>query len=177
MEETSGLIIVNTGNGKGKTTAALGMGLRAWGQGLKVLILQFIKGDWKYGELKAIEQLGPNFVIYQLGEGFVRNSTKDEKIFHQQAAEYALKLARQEMLSNRWEMMILDEINYAIHFGLISVRNVMDFLEMKPPNLHVVLTGRYVAQEIINKADLVTEMREIKHPFKNGIKAQKGVEF
>ena len=101
MKETQGLIIVNTGNGKGKTTAALGMGLRAWGQGLKVLVIQFIKGNWKYGELEAIKRLGSNFVIHQMGEGFVKNCTDDVKEDHRMAAEKALCVAKKEILSEQ----------------------------------------------------------------------------
>ncbi len=177
MDERQGLIIVNTGNGKGKTTAALGLGMRAWGQGLKVLVLQFIKGNWKYGELQAAERMGADFVIRQLGEGFVRNAKEDEKADHQEAAQQALYDAKTEILSGKWDMIILDEINYAIKFGLISSEAVLELLAVKPPLLHLVLTGRDARQEIIDKADLVTEMKEIKHPYKKGIKAQKGIEF
>ncbi|CQR72018.1 Cob(I)yrinic acid a,c-diamide adenosyltransferase [Sporomusa ovata DSM 2662] len=177
MPETKGLVIVNTGNGKGKTTAALGLGLRAWGQGLKVLILQFIKGNWKYGELQAAERMGADFVIRQLGEGFVSNTTGDDKADHQAAAEKALHDAKTEIMSGNWDMIILDEINYAVKFGLVSGEAVVELLAIKPPLLHLVLTGRDACQEIIDKADLVTEMKEIKHPYKKGIKAQKGIEF
>ncbi|AIF50562.1 cob(I)yrinic acid a,c-diamide adenosyltransferase [Pelosinus sp. UFO1] len=177
MEKREGLIIVHTGNGKGKTTASLGLGLRAWGQGFKVLILQFIKGNWKYGELKAADALGSNFVMRQMGEGFVRNSTEDSLIDHRQAAQEALQVARKEIVSEEWDMIILDEINYAIKFGVLSLESVLEVLEVKPDSLHLVLTGREVRDEIIAKADLVTEMKEIKHPYKKGIKAQRGIEF
>ncbi|WP_371378703.1 cob(I)yrinic acid a,c-diamide adenosyltransferase [Sporomusa aerivorans] len=177
MTETKGLIIVNTGNGKGKTTAALGLGMRAWGQGLRVLVLQFIKGNWKYGELMAAERMGADFVIRQLGEGFVRNAEGDARSDHQAAAEEALTDARTEMMSGSWDMIILDEINYAIKFGLVPVAQVIELLKGKPENLHVVLTGRDAQPEIIDLADLVTEMKEIKHPLKQGIKAQKGIEY
>lgn len=177
MVDTKGLVIVNTGNGKGKTTAALGLGMRAWGQGLRVLVLQFIKGNWKYGELQAAERMGADFVIRQLGEGFVRNAQDDEKADHQQAAQQALKDAKTEIISGSWNMIILDEINYAVKFGLVSWEEVTGLLAIKPPLLHLVLTGRDAHPEIIDKADLVTEMKEIKHPYKKGIKAQKGIEF
>ncbi|HWR44892.1 cob(I)yrinic acid a,c-diamide adenosyltransferase [Sporomusa sp.] len=177
MKERDGLIIVNTGNGKGKTTAALGLGMRAWGQGYKVLVLQFIKGNWKYGELQAAERMGADFVIRQMGEGFVRNVKGDALVDHKDAAEDALCNARIEMMSGKWDMIILDEINYAIKFGLVSVEAVLELLEAKPQSQHLVLTGRDARQEIIDKADLVTEMREIKHPYKKGIQAQKGIEF
>lgn len=177
MEERQGLIIVNTGNGKGKTTAALGLGLRAWGQGFKVLVLQFIKGNWKYGELQAAKRMGNDFVIRQLGEGFVKNGKEDDKADHKEAAARALRDAKTEMLSGIWDMIILDEINYAIKFGLVSVEAVRELLAIKPPVLHLVLTGRDACPEIIDQADLVTEMKEVKHPYKKGIKAQKGIEF
>ncbi|MDU4962535.1 MAG: cob(I)yrinic acid a,c-diamide adenosyltransferase [Sporomusaceae bacterium] len=172
-----GLIIVHTGNGKGKTTAALGMGLRAWGQGLRVLVMQFIKGNWKYGELQSAQRLGPDFVIRQLGEGFVRNSQGDERAEHQAAAAEALRAVRTEIISGQWQMIILDEINYAVKFGLLKPEDVLELLEQKPPELHLVLTGRDANPAIIDRADLVTEMREIKHHYKKGIKAQKGIEF
>lgn len=171
-----GLIIVHTGNGKGKTTAALGLSLRAWGEGLKVLILQFIKGGWKYGELKALEKFAPEITIKQCGEGFTRRGNTDIKK-HQQSAQQTLEEAKLEMLSGKWDMIILDEINYAIDFDLIPLKQVLALLETKPANLHLVLTGRNAKEEIISKANLVTEMKEIKHPFKEGIKAQKGIEF
>jgi cob(I)alamin adenosyltransferase len=177
MENRQGLILVNTGNGKGKTTASLGLGLRAWGQGFKVLIVQFIKGNWKYGELQAAAALGPNFVMRQMGEGFVRGANEDAMLEHRHAAEEALAMARKEILSKQWDMIILDEINYAIKFGVLPLEAVLELLETKPSALHLVLTGRDARPEIIDKADLVTEMKEIKHPYKKGIKAQKGIEF
>lgn len=172
-----GLIIVHTGNGKGKTTAALGMALRAWGQGMKILILQFIKGGWKYGELKAIERLRPNLAIVQMGEGFAQNAEGNERAKHAAAAEAALSRAREEISRGGWDMVILDEINYAVKFGLVSVGEALELTEIKPEAMHLVLTGRDARAELIDRADLVTEMREIKHPHKAGVKAQKGVEF
>lgn len=171
-----GLVIINTGNGKGKTTAALGLAIRAWGEDLKVLILQFIKGSWKYGELKALAKFFPDIVVKQCGEGFTRRGNTDIKI-HQEAATKALKEAKESMLSGKWDMIILDEINYAIDFDLVNIHDVLDLINTKPDNLHLVLTGRNAKPEIIEQANLVTEMKEIKHPFKEGIKAQKGIEF
>jgi cob(I)alamin adenosyltransferase len=176
MAEAKGLVIVNTGNGKGKTTAAMGMALRAWGQGLKILMLQFIKGGSSYGELKAAEKM-PGFEIMVMGEGFIRDAEGDKMAGHRQAAREALARAREEITSGRWDMIILDEINYAVGFGLVSEEEVLELIEMKPPILHLVLTGRNATERVIEKADLVTEMREIKHPYASGIKAQKGVEF
>jgi len=177
MTEQKGLIIVHTGNGKGKTTAALGMGLRAWGQGLKVLVVQFIKGNWKYGELQAAEKLGPDFAIRQMGEGFIKTSKDDAFAGHRTAAQEALQAAKAEILSQKWDMIILDEVNYAIKYELVPLDAVLELLETKPPLLHLVLTGREASPAVIDRADLVTEMKEIKHPLKKGIKAQKGIEF
>lgn len=176
MQYIKGLVLVNTGNGKGKTTAALGLSIRAWGEGLKVLILQFIKGSWKYGELKALSKFAPDITVKQCGQGFTRRGNTDIKV-HQESAKKALIEAKEEMLSNKWDMIILDEINYAIDFELVELSDVLDLIEHKPANLHLVLTGRNAKEEIIAKANLVTEMKEIKHPFKEGIKAQKGIEF
>ncbi|TEB11872.1 Cob(I)yrinic acid a,c-diamide adenosyltransferase [Pelotomaculum sp. FP] len=176
-QKKQGLILVNTGNGKGKTTAALGMGLRAWGQGMKVLVLQFIKGGWKYGELKAVEKLGPNFEIRQMGEGFIKGADDQSLDGHRHAAGEALEAARAEFSKANYDLIILDEILYAIHYGLVAQSDVLALLDAKPESLHVVLTGRNASPEIIAKADLVTEMREIKHPFTRGIPAQRGIEF
>lgn len=177
MSEQQGLIIVNTGDGKGKTTAALGMGMRSWGQGLKVLVIQFIKGNCTYGELNTIEKLGPNFVIRQMGEGFIDDPRDNALAKHRSAAEEALSAAKIEISSGKWDLVILDEINYAINYGLVSLNEVVSLIEKKPPSLHLVLTGREASPEIIDRADLVTEMKEIRHPYCKGIKAQRGIEF
>ncbi|WP_196594071.1 cob(I)yrinic acid a,c-diamide adenosyltransferase [Pectinatus sottacetonis] len=176
--KTTGLIIVNTGNGKGKTTAALGLALRAWGQKLRILIIQFIKGNTSYGELEALAALpGNRLQIYQMGEGFTRKNTGVEQADHIKAAQKALEKAYAEELSHSWDMIILDEINYAVKFNLLKTDDVLKIIKNKPPELHLVLTGRDAAAPVIEKADLVTEMTEIKHPYKKGIKAQKGIEF
>lgn len=171
-----GLVIIHTGNGKGKTTAALGLALRAWGEGLKILILQFIKGGWKYGELKALDKFSPEITVKQCGEGFTRRGNTDMKK-HKEAAQNTLNEAKEAILSGKWDMIILDEINYAVDFNLIPLNSVLDLISEKPAHLHLVMTGRNAKEELINCADLVTEMTEIKHPFKKGIKAQKGIEF
>lgn len=176
-QKKKGLILVNTGNGKGKTTASLGMAFRAWGQGMKVLVLQFIKGGWKYGELKAAEKLGPNFEIRQMGEGFIKGADDQSLDEHRHAAGEALNAARAEIASGQYDLIILDEILYAIHYGLVALDDVLALLAQKPDSLHLVLTGRNAPPEIIERADLVTEMREIKHPYTQGISAQKGIEF
>ncbi|SHF14730.1 cob(I)alamin adenosyltransferase [Desulfofundulus australicus DSM 11792] len=177
MSETRGLILVFTGNGKGKTTAALGMGLRAWGQGMRVLVLQFIKGGWRYGELNVPPRLGERFEIRQLGEGFTRAGNGKTMEDHREAARHALEEAGKEITAGNFDLIILDEILYALKFGLITLEEVMALLDKKPSHLHLVLTGRDAPPEIIDRADLVTEMREVKHHYRKGIKAQRGVEF
>lgn len=176
-QKKNGLILVNTGNGKGKTTAALGMAFRAWGQGMKVLVLQFIKGGWKYGELKAAEKLGPDFEIRQMGEGFIKGPNDQSLDEHRHAAAEALEAARTEISSGRYDLIILDEILYAVNYGLVALDEVLALMAKKPDNLHLVLTGRNAPPEVIERADLVTEMKEIKHHFTKGIPAQKGIEF
>lgn len=176
--ETKGLILVHTGDGKGKTTAGLGLALRAWGSGLRVLILQFIKGGWKYGELEAIErleQLDGRIEIRPLGLGLMRSDEDREK--HIRAAAKALQESERMMVSGQYDLIIFDEINYAVKFGLISLDDVLALLDKKPEKLHVLLTGRDARPELIERADLVTEMKLVKHPYQQGIKAQQGIEF
>jgi len=175
--ETKGLTLVFTGSGKGKTTAALGMALRAWGQGMKVLIIQFIKGGWKYGELKAAEKLGPGFEMRQMGEGFIKDAAGEGLEAHRAAAQKALAEARQAVREPGYDLVILDEINYALHYRLVELADVLEMIRSKPPGLHLVLTGRNAAPEVVELADLVTEMKEIKHPYSSGVKAQKGIEY
>ena len=172
-----GLIIVHTGDGKGKTTAALGLAIRAWGAGKRVLILQFIKGGQSYGELVALKKLAEDgrLEVRQCGKGFTRRGGDMEK--HKLAAEAALREAKNEIMSGNWDLVILDEINYALNFGLVEKEKVLAILREKPEKLHLVLTGREAAPEVIELADLVTEMKKIKHPFDVGIKAQSGIEF
>ena len=166
------MIIVHTGDGKGKTTAAIGLAVRAFGSGLKVLILQFIKGGQKSGELDALKLLP--IEIRQCGRGFTSSGNFDE---HKAAAAETLKIARDEILSSRWNMIILDEINYAVKFGLIAETEMLDLLKICPPELHLVLTGRNATEKLIDAADLVTEMKLVKHPFQRGVPAQRGIEF
>ena len=176
--ETKGLILVHTGDGKGKTTAGLGLALRAWGSGLRVLILQFIKGGWKYGELEAIERLGQldgRIEIRPLGLGLMRSDEDREK--HIRAAAKALQESERMMVSGQYDLIIFDAINYAVKFGLISLDDVLALLDKKPEKLHVLLTGRDARPELIERADLVTEMKLVKHPYQQGIKAQQGIEF
>lgn len=172
-----GLVIVYTGSGKGKTTAALGMAVRAVGHGQKVLIIQFIKGTWLSGELKIIKKL-PNIKVITTGKGFVK-ILKDQKSFseHRKAAQVAFNRAKIAIRSSKYQLIILDEINYAVKGKLIKVRDVLGLIKMKLPVIHLVLTGNYASPKVIQKADLVTEMKEIKHPLHKGIKAQKGIDY
>jgi cob(I)alamin adenosyltransferase len=178
MSTKKGLVIVYTGNGKGKTTAALGIVLRAVGHGMKVGMIQFIKGEWYYGELTSARRLEPEFDLVAAGKGFVGIIDDDHQIQdHKNAAKVALDLIRKKMSEKKYDILILDEINYAAKIGLISVSEMLDILKRRPKGMTLVLTGNYAPQEIIDLADLVTEMREVKHPYKLGIKAEKGIDF
>ena len=173
-----GLIIVYTGKGKGKTTAALGMALRAVGHDYRICMVQFIKGSWHYGEMTSSKRLEPEFELTAIGRGFV-GIIDDKSPFeeHKKIAQEALCLSKEKIGSQMYDIVILDEINYAINLGLVNLQDVLDIIKIKPPNLNLVLTGNYAKQEIIDAADLVTEMKEIKHPFKSGIKAKKGIDY
>lgn len=177
MQET-GLVIVYTGKGKGKTTAALGIVLRAVGHGYKVGMIQFIKGEWYYGELTSSRRLEPEFEMIAAGRGFVGIIDDDHPIeVHQKAAKDAIELAKQKIASGNYDVMILDEINYAAKLNLISQQDILDLIAARPKKTSLVLTGNYVPEAIMAEADLVTEMREIKHPFQRGVKAKKGIDF
>ena len=178
-----GLIVLYTGNGKGKTTAALGMAFRALGHGWRVLVIQFFKGDWPvvFGELEMAKRLAPQFELLQLGKGFVK-AMGDRKPFdeHLAAAKDALRVAKEKITSGSYELIILDEIIYAIDYAgvqLITLDEVIALLNAKPPTLHLVLTGRNAPQALIDRADLVTEMTEIKHPWQQKIPAQVGIDY
>ena len=170
-----GLVQVYTGNGKGKTSAAFGLALRAIGRGLKVYIIQFIKGGFDYGELYIIDKL-PNLKLKAFGQGkFVTQfppSKKDVEI-----AKEALELAKKIVKSGEYDIVILDEVNVAMSLRLIKTEQVINLIKEKPEHVELVLTGRYAPKEIIDIADLVTEMKEIKHPFQKGIPPRKGIEF
>lgn len=170
-------MIVYTGDGKGKTTAALGMALRTVGWGGSVLVWQFIK-QWKTGEHKAIEKNLPQISIITAGEGFVGiMGDKKPKAVHKASAKIALEKVNKEIMSKKWPLVILDEINGAIEGGLLTVKDVVTLIASKPDEVTLVLTGRQAKPEIIEKADLVTEMKKIKHPYDAGILAKKGVDF
>jgi cob(I)alamin adenosyltransferase len=173
-----GLVIVYTGKGKGKTTAALGIVLRAVGHGYKVGMIQFIKGEWYYGELTSSKRLEPEFELIAAGRGFVGIIDDDHPIEdHEKAAKDAIEVAKQKIASGDYDIMILDEINYAVKLNLISQEDILDVIAAKPEKTSLVLTGNYVPEAVMDAADLVTEMREIKHPYQKGIKAKKGVDF
>ena len=172
-----GLVQVYTGNGKGKTTAALGLALRAAGHRLKVFILQFMKGDKGYGEVRAIKLLAPFITIKQSGLcTFVdRGKPSREDI---RLARQGLETARKIIKSGKYDLVILDEINCALDYKLIKLKDVMDLIAGKPPCVELVLTGRNAHKKVIARADLVTEMKEIKHYYKNrNISSRKGIEF
>jgi cob(I)alamin adenosyltransferase len=173
-----GIVIVYTGNGKGKTTASLGVALRAVGHGLKVCMVQFIKGEWHYGELNSLKKLEPDFELIVAGKGFI-GIIDDDHAFeeHVRAAKTALDIVEQKMSLDIFDIIILDEINYAVHLGLLNLDDVMKIVRNRPKHLSLILTGNYACEEIILLADLVTEMKEIKHPYKKGIKAKRGIDF
>lgn len=170
-----GLLIVFTGQGKGKTTAALGMALRAAGHGMRVLILQFIKGTWKYGELSSLNRF-EEITIQPLGSGFTwRKENLDED---RELARLGWDKAQYEIDHGNYDMIILDELNYVLSYGLLAIESVLDSVKNRRKDLHLVVTGRNAPAELIQQADLVTEMHLIKHPYKEqGVKAQKGIEY
>ena len=192
-----GLILINTGPGKGKTTAALGTAFRAAGNGMRVLFLQFLKGSWHYGELDAAESLNAaltpalgsaitpdpnppaaqNFIIKQLGRGFVKigNAETDPEDIRLVEAAWAESAAA--ILSGDWDLVVLDEINYAIGYKMLSPETVAEVLRRKPEMTHVILTGRNAHPLLVEMADTVTEMREVKHAYQKGILAQRGIEY
>jgi cob(I)alamin adenosyltransferase len=178
MEGEHGLFVVFTGDGMGKTSAALGIALRACGHGLNVCIIQFIKGDTYSGEHDAIKKLAPNVELYVMGIGFC-NIPGDTHSFeeHRQSAQAGLALAEQRIDSGAFNVLILDEINNALSLGLVDLSQVLKLIDRKSPSLHLIFTGRDAHEEIIRRADTVTEMREIKHAFQQGIGAQKGIDY
>ena len=175
MSLEKGYIQIYTGNGKGKTTAALGQALRAAGRGLKTFIVQFMKNS-PYGEIKILEQM-PNWVTleYYGNDSFVfSNKAAGETDIYM--AQQALHRARKAMSSNKYDIVIMDEVCVALFFALLKTQDVLSLLEEKPGNIELILTGRYCPPELIEKADLVTEMQEIKHYYQKGVAARKGIE-
>ncbi len=170
-----GLVIVNTGHGKGKTTAAMGVMFRAWGRGMRICVIQFIKaetGNW--GEVQGARKLGIEW--HAMGDGFTWLSKDIDASADK--ARHAWKMAQEKIASGKFDLVILDEMTYAFHNGWLDVNEVIAWLkENKPPMLHLIITGRDAPQPLIDFADLVTEMTKVKHPFDQGILAQAGVEF
>ena len=170
-----GLTQVYTGNGKGKTSAAFGLALRAIGRGLKVYVVQFIKGGFDYGELYVVKRL-PNFKMKAFGRGkFVTEMPPKDEDF--KLAKEAFELAQEVVNSGEYDIVILDEINIALSLGLIGVEEVVDLIKNKPRHVELILTGRNAPPEIVAIADLVTEMKEIKHPYTRGLPPRKGIEY
>lgn len=172
---TKGLLIVYTGNGKGKTTAAIGMALRAAGHDLPVCFIQFIKGSWHYGEIDGLKRFDGLIDLHVMGRGFTwksENIAEDTRL-----AREAWDFAREAISSGRYHTVVLDEFTYLLHYGMLDEEACLEFLHSRPPQQHVVITGRYASAQLIEAADLVTEMQAIKHPYSSGIKAQQGIEF
>ncbi|MDH3676726.1 MAG: cob(I)yrinic acid a,c-diamide adenosyltransferase [Nitrosopumilus sp.] len=173
-----GLTIVYTGKGKGKTTAALGIALRATGYDKKICMIQFIKGSWHYGEMNSSKRLEPEFEMVAVGKGFVGIIDDKSPIEeHKKIANEAIKISNKKIQSGNYDIIILDEVNYAINLDLVKLEDVLNLIKSKPASLDLVLTGNHAKEEIIELADLVTEMKEIKHPFQQGKKAKKGIDF
>lgn len=170
-----GMVQVYTGDGKGKTSAAFGLALRAVGRELRVCVVQFIKGGFDYGELHAVKHL-PNFELKAFGRGKFVTQTPPAKE-DVALAEEAFLFAKGAVDGGEFDVVVLDEVSVAVHLGLLDVKDVVDLIKKKPKHVELVLTGRYAPPEVVELADLVTEMREIKHPYSKGVKPRKGIEF
>ncbi|MEQ8605126.1 MAG: cob(I)yrinic acid a,c-diamide adenosyltransferase [Marivibrio sp.] len=170
-----GLIIVHTGKGKGKTTAAMGLAVRAIGSGMKIAVVQFVKGVWETGERKVLERFPDQCVMKAMGEGFTWDTQDRERDIA--AARAAWEFAREAMADETIQMVILDELNIVLRYDYLPIEEVLETLAAKREMLHVVVTGRNAKDELIEAADLVTEMTQVKHPFRDGVKAQLGIEF
>jgi cob(I)alamin adenosyltransferase len=173
-----GLIVVLTGNGKGKTTSALGMAVRAVGHNLHVCIIQFMKGDLYSGEIEGLKWLAPLVELHQTGKGFCGIQGNPYPYHeHRANAQCAIGLAQKKINSGLFDIIILDEINNALKLNLVDLPQVLELLDAKPAHLHLVLTGRDVHPDVSARADTVTEMREIKHAYRDGIEAQQGIDY
>jgi cob(I)alamin adenosyltransferase len=177
-KERVGLIVVLTGHGKGKTTSALGMALRAAGHDMKICIIHFMKGDMYSGEIDGIRKLAPNVELHLTGKGFCGiygNPYPYEE--HRANAQDAIKLAQEKMFSGIFDILILDEINNALKLRLVDLPQVLDLMERKPPLMHLVLTGRDAPPEVVERAHTVSEVREVKHAYRQKIEPQKGIDY
>ena len=173
---SQGLVQIYTGNGKGKSTAAFGLAIRAVGHGFGVYIIQFMKGRNDYGELAGLKRLSPECQLEHFGgQGWVHKGERLEENIEQ--AQKALSRAQEIIFSKQWDIVILDEIINAVWFELISEKDILELIHNKPTNVELVLTGRNASQTLIERSDLVTEMVHIKHPFEQGITSRKGIEF
>lgn len=170
-----GLVIVHTGKGKGKSTAAMGLAVRAIGNGMKVGIVQFVKGVWETGERVVLDKFPDLCVIKAMGEGFSWETQDRERDIA--AARHAWEMAKEMINDPSYNMVILDELNIVLRYENLPLDEVVEVLQNKPEMLHVAVTGRNAKDELIEVADLVTEMTQIKHPFRSGVKAQVGIEF
>jgi len=174
----AGLVVVMTGHGKGKTTAALGIALRAAGYGMKVCIIGFVKGDMYSGEIDGIRRLAPDVELHLMGQGFCGIMGDPYPLQeHKLKAQGAIKLAKEKMSSGKYDIIILDEITNALQLNLLDLPQVTALIDEKPPDMHMVLTGRDAHPEILKRAHTVTEMKEIKHAFRQGIEPQKGIDY
>jgi len=177
-EHKVGLVVVITGYGKGKTTSALGMVLRAVGNGMKVCLIQFMKGDIHAGEYEALKRLAPDVEHHVTGKGFCGiQGNPYPHSEHRANAQDAIKLAMERMLSGEFDMMICDEINNALKLKLVDLPQVLDLIDAKPADMHLVLTGRDAHLEVISRANTVSEVHEIKHAYREGIEPQKGIDY
>jgi cob(I)alamin adenosyltransferase len=175
MPLTKGTVQVYTGDGKGKTTSALGLALRACGHGLQVLMIQFMKGSTNYGEVMISDKV-PGFTLIQSGlPTFVEKDNPSEEDLR--LAREGLGLAAKAVEEEGCDILILDEINVAVDYGLVGVKDVLDLIRRKPPKMEVILTGRYAPDEFVEVADLVTEMKEVKHHYASGIQMREGIEY
>jgi cob(I)alamin adenosyltransferase len=170
-----GLLMVNTGNGKGKTTAALGLIFRALGHGFKVCLIHFIKGTWKSGEFESAKRFDDLLEVHVLGKGFTWNARPKEE--HIESGRRAWAVAKERIGSGKFRLVVLDELTYLMNYHMVSEDEIVGFLKNRPEGLHVLVTGRDAPASLVSAADLVTEVREIKHPYQHGMSAQKGIEF
>lgn len=177
-EKRVGLVVVLTGYGKGKTSSALGMILRACGHGMKVCMLQFMKGDIFTGEWEAVKNIDCDVEIVPTGMGFCGiQGNPFTHAQHREAAQRAIKIARERIVSGKYDLIVLDEINNAVHLKLVDLEQVLELIRSKPPLLHLVLTGRDAAPEVVGLADTVSEVREVTHAYRKGIEPQPGIDF